>query len=74
MGLLWLDMSWCVLWLVVVFCRFRVKDGVDLLFSVLPPPLAWVLPGAAAGPLPAGTLDPDLVVSEDPVFLAWGLR
>lgn len=60
-------------WLVVVFCRFKVKDGVVLLTPGLLPPFAWGLLGAAAGPLLAGTEAADLTLS-DPVFLARGLR
>lgn len=40
MGLLWLDVSCCAFWLVVVFCRFKVKDGVVFLVCGLLPPLA----------------------------------
>jgi len=75
--------------LVVVFCRFKVKDGVVVVVfffaSGLPPPFPWGRLGAPAGRPPpppppppfAGTTDPpasDLAASEDPVFLERGLR
>lgn len=62
-------MFWLVV--VVVFWRFNVKDGgLGLLLA-----FAWGLAaGAAVVLLWAGTATDGLAVSEDPVFLAWGLR
>lgn len=61
-------------WLVAFFCRFKVKDGVTFLVSGLLPRFPWGLLGVDVGLSLLNTVAGDLAVSEDPVFLAWGLR
>lgn len=51
-----------------------MKDGLGFLVSGLLAPLALGLLGAVVGLRLVGTVVADLVSSEDPVFLARGLR
>lgn len=51
-----------------------MKDGVTFLVSGLVPLFSWGLLGVDVGLSLLCTAAGDLAVSEDPVFLAWGLR